>query len=357
MLDSAQRLPAMICHLLVPHLAAPAASGAEPSGRIELPALETLMARGKRTRFDGASIERWLAAAFRVDSGGTLALAPFALRGEGYDPGTHGWLCADPVHLRIEAGRAVLTDASRFAIPANDAQELVDALNAHFGARGLSFLAPVPERWYVRVATAPRLRAIPTADASGKDITPHLPTGDDQAYWRGVLNEAQMLLHAHPCNERREQSGDVAVNSLWLWGAGVETRPEPSPRYHTVWSDHPLAKGLGLSSGIETRSLPAAGADFLRDAARAGGPGDALHLLVLPPPQDAARAGPDAWRDALVRIEGDWFAPLLTGMLEGAVSAVTLVAVGAFGGWSAAFTRGDRLKFWRRRKRIADYIT
>lgn len=356
MLDSAQRPPAMICHLLVPHLAAPAASGAKSFGRIELPALETLMARGKRARFDGASIERWLAAAFRVDSSGTLGLAPFALRGEGCDPGTHAWLCADPVHLRIDAGRAVLTDASRFAITANDARDLVDALNDHFGERGLSFLAPVPQRWYLRVASAPRLRAMPTAEVSGKDITPHLPAGDDQAYWRGVLNEAQMLLHAHACNERREARGDAAVNSLWLWGAGVETRPDPSPRYHTVWSNDPLARGLALSSGIETRPRPASGADFLRDAARAGGPRDALHLLVLPPPQDAARIGPDAWREALAHLERDWFAPLFAATLEGAISAVTLVAVGALGGWSAAFTRGDRLKFWRPRKRIADYL-
>jgi len=355
-LDSPQRPPAMICHLLVPHLAAPAATGAESFGRIELPALEMLMARGKHARFGGASIERWLAAAFRVDSGATLALAPFALRGEGCDPGSHAWLCADPVHLRIEAGRAILADASRFAITADEARQMVKALNAHFAERNLAFLAPVPQRWYARAASAPRIRTTPTAEVSGNDITPHLPAGDDQVYWRGVLNEAQMLLHAHACNERREQRGEIAVNSLWFWGAGVETPPDPSPRYHAVWSDHPLARGLGVSSGIETRPLPASGADFLRHAARAGGPKDALHLLVLPPPQDASRAGPDAWREALAHLERDWFAPLFAATLEGTISAVTLVAVGAAGGWSAAFTRGDRLKFWRRRKRVSEYL-
>lgn len=301
-------------------------------------------------------MERWLAAAFRVESGGKLALAPFALRGEGCDPRTHGWLCSDPVHLRIEAGRALLTDASRFPITASEARELVDALNAHFGERGLSFLAPVPDRWYVRVANAPRLFAAPTAEVSGKDITPHLPTGEDQARWRGVLNEAQMLLHAHACNERREQRGELAVNSLWLWGAGVETRPEPNPRYDIVWSDHPLARGLGLASGIETRPLPASGEDFLRDAARASGTGNTLHLLVLSPLEEAARGGLDAWRELLLRLERGWIAPLLAGTLEGAVSALVLIAVGAPGGWSTAFTRGDRLKFWRRRRRFSEYL-
>jgi hypothetical protein len=346
----------MICHLLVPQLAAPAAAGAESFGSIELPALDTLMARGARTRLDGTSFERWLAGAFRADRGGTLALAPFALRGEGCAPGTHGWLSADPVHLRIEGGRALLADASRFAITASEARELTDALNAHFGERGLSFLAPVPHRWYVRVADAPRMRAAPTAEVSGKDITPYLPTGVDQARWRGVLNEAQMLLHAHACNERREQRGELAVNSLWLWGAGVETRPQPHPRYDIVWSDHPLARGLGLSSGIETRPLPASGKDYLRDAARAGRPGNALDLVVLSPSEDAARGGPDSWREALVHLERGWIAPLLSGTVEGAVSAVVLIAVAAPGGWSIAFERGDRLKFWRRRKCFSDYL-
>lgn len=354
MLDSAQHPPAMICHLLVPHLAAPEATGAESFGRIELPALETLMARGKRSRSGHASIERWLAAAFRVENGG--ALAPFALRGEGCDPGSHAWLCADPVHLRIEAGRAVLADSSRFAITADEARQMVEALNAHFAEQNLTFLAPVPQRWYARVANAPRIRTTPTAEVAGRDITPHLPTGEDQAHWRGVLNEAQMLLHAHACNERREERGEVAVNSLWFWGGGVETPPDPSPRYHAVWSDHPLARGLGLSSGIDTRPLPASGTEFLRHIARDGGPKDALHLLVLHPPQDAARAGRDAWGEALERLERDWFAPVHAATLEGAISAVTVVAVGASGGWSAQFTRGDRLKFWRRRKRVPEYL-
>ena len=356
MLDFTQRPPAMICHLLVPHLAAPAAAGAASFGNIELPALETLVARGARTRFDGASLERWLAATFRVESGGRLALAPFALRGEGCDPGTYGWMCADPVHLRIEGGRAVLTDASRFAITADEARELTDGLNAHFRERGLSFLAPVSRRWYLRIPSAPRLYATPTAEVSGKDITPYLPTGEDQAHWRGVLNEVQMLLHAHACNERREQRGELAVNSIWLWGPGIETRPGPSPRYHTVWSDYSLARGLGLSSGMETRPLPASGADFRRNTAGSGGPRDALHLLVLDSLLEAAHRGPDAWGEALVRLERDWFGPLLAGTLEGVFSAVTLIALGASRGWSAAFARGDRLKFWRRRKRLYEYL-
>lgn len=355
MLDSAQLAPAMNCHLLVSPLLWPAIAGAASYGKLELPALETILARGQRTLIEAGSIERWLAASFGVDRGGELALAPFALRGEGCEPGEHGWLRADPVHLRIHADRVVLADASRLAITADEARQLVDALNAHFAERGITFLAPQPERWYARVAKAPQLRTTPTVEVAGRDIEPYLPKGEEQARWRSVFNEAQMLLHEHPCNERREESGELTVNSLWFWGAGSDSPPRASVRYHTVWSDDPVARGLALASGIPSRPLPGSGADFIRSAGNAELPRDSLHLLVLPPLPGAAYGDAGAWREAVLRIERDWFAPLLDGMLDGAFSAVTLHTLGPAGGLSALFTRAHRLKFWRRRRRLIDY--
>lgn len=352
MLDSAQLAPAMNCHLLVSPLLWPAIAGAAPCGKLEFPALETIMARGQRTLIAAGSIERWLAASFGVDRGGELALAPFALRGEGCEPDEHGWLCADPVHLRIHADRMVLADASVLAITADEARQLVDMLNAHFAEGGITFLAPRPERWYARLARAPQLRTTPTVEVAGQDIEPYLPNGEEQACWRSVFNEAQMLLHEHPCNERREQRGELPVNSLWFWGAGSDLQPRASVRYHTVWSNEPVARGLALASGIPSRPLPASGADFIQSA---GLPRDSLQLLVLPPLPGAAYGDAGAWREAILRIEQDWLAPILAGTLDGALSAVTLHSLGPAGGLSATFTRAHRLKFWRRRRRLIDY--
>lgn len=355
MLDSAQLAPAMNCHLVVPRLFWPATADAAPSGEPVLPALEMLMSRGERTRIQGGSLERWLGTHFCADCDAEPALAPFAVRGEGCEPGEHGWLRADPVHLRIHADRVVLAEASRLAITADESRQLVNALNAHFSQRGIAFVAPHPERWYARVASAPQLRTTPTAEVAGQDIAPHLPNGAEQAHWRGVFNEAQMLLHGHPCNDSREQKGQPTINSLWFWGTGADPQPRASARYHAIWSDDPLARGLALASDVATQPLPDCAFDFISTAGRASSAPDPLHLVVLPPVPGAPYGDADPWRGALSRIEQKWFAPLLQGVFDGALSSLTLHALGPAAGCSTFFTRAHRLRLWRRRRRFSEF--
>src|SRR5262245_40785068 len=104
----------MNCHLLVPDLFWPAASGAEPARSLRLPALETILARGKTATTPGSSLERWLAQAFSLPEG--LPLAPYSLRGDGGEPGDALWTHADPVHLKLHGKRLILADASRLNV-------------------------------------------------------------------------------------------------------------------------------------------------------------------------------------------------------------------------------------------------
>jgi hypothetical protein len=55
----------------------------------------------------------------------------------------------------------------------------------------------------------------------GDDLAKHLPSGDNERQWRHLLNEAQVILHNQPINERRVQQGQVPANSVWFWGAGA----------------------------------------------------------------------------------------------------------------------------------------
>ena len=57
--------------------------------------------------------------------------------------------------------------------------------------------------------------------ALGDDLARHLPEGENAQRWRGLLNEAQVILHKHPLNTERAQRGLPPVNSLWFWGAGM----------------------------------------------------------------------------------------------------------------------------------------
>lgn len=355
MLDSALLASAMNCHLVVSHLLWPASAGTASRDALVLPALETLIARGQRAAIDGGSTERWLASRFGVSRDGETGLAPFSFRGEGGEPGEQGWLCADPVHLRIHADRVVLADASRLSLTAEEAEQLVATLNAHFAQDNLTFLAPRPDRWYARLAHAPALRTTPTAEVAGRGIESCLPTGEEQAHWRSIFNETQMLLHEHPCNQRREQKGELTVNSLWFWGAGEYSRPSADIRYGAVWSDDTAARGLAHASGIPARALPQHCDEFLQYAGNDGLMRDSMHLVLLPPIPGAAYGDAEAWREAVERIEQEWFAPLLDSTLAGKLSAITLDVLGPGRGLRVNFSRAHRLRLWRRRRRFADY--
>jgi hypothetical protein len=334
----------MNCHLLVPDLFPPATAGSDPYRGLELPALETMLARGRRTKTSGASLERWLGARFRLDA--AMPLAPYSLRGDGGEPGDDWWMRADPVHLKLTRDGLILADASRLVLAPDESRECVAALNAHFIDAGISFVAPRPERWYLRTAHEIRLRATPTSEVTGRNVEAFLPQGDDGARWRKVINEAQMVLHQQACNEIRERQARPTVNSIWVWGAGRDG--DVAPAYDAIWSDHPLAIGLAAASRIAAQPLPASGAALL-EARHAG-----AHLVILPLPA-AAYGDPAQWRAALAMLERSWAALLLAGLWNGALASLTLNGLGLDHGYQSDLTGRDRLFFWRARRSLHAY--
>ena len=334
----------MQCHLLVPDLFWPSAAGGEPGRDLELPALETILARGDRSRTGGSCLERWLAAAWGLP--GELPLAPFALLADGGAPGADCWMHADPVHLKLHGNRLILADASRLHIEAEEARELVAALNAQFAPERLEFSAPRPQRWYVRLAGEPRLTAVPTAVVAGRNIEAFMPAGKDAARWGRIANEAQMLLHSHPRNDAREASGALPVNSLWFWGAG-RFRKLAAP-YDAVWTDHPLAAGLAAAASTATRPLPGSAAEFL---AQPGGE----NVLVVAAMPATAYGEISTWTEAVIALEHVWCEPLLAALGNGALKTLTLHGLGPDYGYTATFAPGDRYRFWRRRQPLNRY--
>lgn len=353
MLDSAQRAAAeMNCHLLVPDLLWPAAAGREPYRGLALPALETLLGRGRRTKLPGRSMERWFTGAYRIGSQHDLPLAPLSLRGDGGEPGNDWWLQADPVHLKVHGDRLILAEASRFTIARDEAQQFIITLNSHFGGEGILFVAPQPQRWYARVKTRPRMHTAPTGEMAGRSVERFLPAGDDGARWRSALNEIQMLLHEHPCNQAREARGELPVNGAWLWGAGRTPQVASGTAFAAVWSDHPLAKGLALASGVTPHPLPATGSGLLADLE--GGPGGEALLVALAPLPGMAYGDMAAWRGAVLALERDWVSPLLAAAQNARIE-ITLHALGPDFGFVCEYSRRDHFRFWRRRRSLAAY--
>lgn len=306
------------------------------------PALELLLARGRRAHEDPITPDRWLARAFGVDANPLPAGALTALAG-GLEPGADAWLRADPVHLRLQRDSMALIPAAGFDLTRAEADALADSVNRHFdGAFSVHVVSPTA--WALRAKDGANLEARPPLALAGQDVNANLPAGADAARWHATLNEVQMLLHAHPVNEARE----VPVNSLWFWGAGHLPAQATGP-WQSVTADDPVALGLARLAGLRHRALPAGASDWLGRLPESG-----RHLVVL-----EALAAASALRDGeahaarLAALEAEWFAPLLAALASGRIGMVTLHAPDA--GLSSETVRGDLRRFWRRPRPLAAY--
>ena len=306
------------CHLLVARLPAPEASIGT------LPALRRLLSRGRLQQIPLAA-EHALCQVFGLNPPQQdWPLAPLALLGEGVDPGASVWMRVGPVHYQLQRDSFSL-DLPQPPLAPEDAGQLVADLNRHFEGRGMVFTAPHPQRWYLRLAQAPALRTYPLSQALGRDVGRCAPEGEDAAAWRSIVNEAQMLLHDHPVNRRREAAGQLSVNSLWPEGAGV--LPETlGRRFERVWSDLVLVRGLARLSGSDCRPV-------VEVFQQPSGSGD--DLLVL---------APTAWEP----LEAEMLQPMLEGLRTGRWASLTLDFGGREGVLRCQIRRQDLWKFWRR---------
>ena len=322
----------MHCEVLVPGLfAAP--------GGARLPSLELLLARGRCTSAGAESVEEWLHNAFELGDA-PLAAGALTLLGANGEPGTRSWLRADPVHLRLMRDRLVLAPPAALDIQPGYAQALCEALNRHFGSR-LCVQVIDAERWVAATDADFAVDAKPPLALAGRDVGVALPTASS-----ALLNEAQMVLHAHPSNEARE----LPINSVWFWGAG-RVPALSSKRWHSVTAADPLVLGLGRAAGLRHRTLPAAAGAWLDRA-----PEEGRHLVLL----DALRAPlaleqTGACQEALARLERDWFAPLLDALRDGRIGMVTIHVPDSAESLAYETIRTDLRRFWRRPRALEHY--
>jgi hypothetical protein len=311
-----------------------------------LPAAELLIARGRCAIGASRGLEEWLQNAFEVEDA-PLAAGALTLLAGGGEPAGYSWSRADPVHLRLMRDRLLLMPAPALGITSGEAQALCDALNQQFGER-LEVQVIDAARWVARTAPELTLSGAPPLALAGRDVALALPASTAA---HPLLNEAQMVLHAHPVNEAREARGEPAINSVWLWGAGRLPKLG-APSWHSVSADEPLALGRARAAGVRHRTLPPSGTAWLDRM-----PEEGRHLVVL----DALRA-PLAlsetadYQAALAVLERDWFAPLLAALRDGRVGMVTIHVPDAGDGVAYETIRGDLRRFWRRPRALEHYV-
>jgi len=294
----------MHCELLVAGLFA-----GESEGRF--PALELLLARARRRHGTARAVEAWLQEAFELGDAPFPAGALTLLAG-GDDPGDSIWTRADPAHLRVMRDHVVAAPSDALTLSQAEADALCEALARHFAGQ-LEVQPCEPKSWCARLP----------GDA---------PPGD------ALLNEAQMLLHAHPVNAAREARGELPINSLRMWGAGRAPQSAHC-RWQSVAADDPAVRGAARLAGARHRPLPGSAQEWLDRL-----PEDGCHLALL-----------DARQTPLTELEQRWFAPLLGALRAGRAGMVTLHVPDGAEEVSFETIRGDLRRFWRRAKPLEHY--
>ncbi len=218
------------------------------------------------------------------------------------------------------------------------------SLNEHFVGSGMQFYAPQPQRWSVRLDEAWQIGTTPLSQVIWRDAKHHQPQGADALRWQRIATELQMLLYAHPANRAREERGETAINSLWLWGGG---RAAPLRKaFDAVGGDCALVESFAQVAAVERAAfLPA----LLEGRGEQG-------LWVCAGPGNAMRRGDlHAWREAVLRVEQECAQTLLRALQKDRLQCLTLEALGEEMVLRFTLTRVDALKLWRAARSLAQY--
>lgn len=328
-------------HLLLPDLFLPEQIAAAVSADLALPNLRKLLARATRIPLpkEARSLEHSLCAAFTLAVQNDVPIAPISAAFDGLDAGI--WLRADPVNLRLQRDQMLL---SLTAVSSDEASEVCAALNDYFSGQGMTFAAPHPLRWYVRLDRLPDMQTTPLNEVVGANVRGALPQGKDAAHWHQIFNELQMFLHAHPLNAAREARNQLPINSLWLWGAGESVAASPGGYTQVAANDELAAM---FAAHAQTECVPL-GAHWQ--------PVKGAQLLLFSGLRGALQSGDlQTWREALQQFETHYAQPLLAALRAGQIQSLQLDVLA--GEQSARFllSRAATWRLWRRNVVLAAY--
>lgn len=334
--------------LLVPDLFPPASF---PADWPATPGLDTLLSKGRLERGDPLTQEEWLLNAFSLKGAPVAALRRLAARADvtpqaalAAGEADH-WLCADPVHLRIERDHLQLISAAQFALSAEEAEALVSTLNTHLAPDGLDIEIITPAEWIVHVRAPALPSTSPLWRVTDQSIFEHLPGEAGGIDWRRLGNEIQMLLHDHPVNVARESRGEPVINGVWFWGGDALTA-EPGLAPEIIHADDTLTRGLAVHAKSEYRVTPPTFADWRPEAG--------MSLVLLDDLSRAVRAhDPAVWQAAVTRLERDWFKPVMQSVWGKQLPLVRAVFPGERHTQYLHVARLDLWKLWRSRRPAA----
>ncbi|MDH5408653.1 MAG: hypothetical protein OEY00_08595, partial [Gammaproteobacteria bacterium] len=254
----------------------------------------------------------------------------------------------DPVYAQSDLNTIHLLAHEGVNLQQQEAVALVETLNSHFEQDGWQIEIASTHAWYLSTPDKNSITTTPLHQAMSNDMSYCLPTGDDAGYWRSALNEIQMLLHQHPVNQQRQQSGQVPVNSVWFWGQGM--LPESIEQNDsTVYTNDFIAAGLAGLAGAEVGTIE----DF-KNVLSDLNQHTQNDILLIDNRQLMRQHGFDInhWFELLVEMEQDWFVLALNGVKAKSIKELVIQT----GDGRRFIINKKRLgRWWRRDKNLSHW--
>lgn len=317
-----------------------------PDDLPSMPALDWFLTKGLHQKIQSDSASYTLCELFGLSSEqGDYPVAAISRLSDDDQHPEGLWLRADPVHVSADRDGLILFDSNRFSLSQHDALVLAASINLLLEPYGMTLEVPVPTRWYLRVHEEYKLKTMPIDSVIGKDILPFMPTGDDRINFIQLMNDIQMTLHDSDINKKREQDKELPINSVWFWGYGE--LPEIIKRHWSfVASDEMLAKGLSMIAATPFEALPESYQSIK-------GKGDSYNGLIIVNSFQKFSYYNDleAWLEALLYVESNWFAPLLNALKSKELVQLTIrTDINSIG-----LDSHSRYKIWKKQKNLYSF--
>ncbi len=174
-------------------------------------------------------------------------LAALRMWGQTGDRAANWIAAADPVYLEPRLDHLCLHALRRRGVEPGQLRLLIDHLQETLADDNQFGFMRLGSYGYVSAKKPIATASMPAYVVDQQTPDEYLPAGDDTATHRNLLSEIEMALHDHDVNLERETSGELPVNSLWIWGGG--TAEEQSTRVQPpLFSDDALLTGYWYSA-------------------------------------------------------------------------------------------------------------
>ena len=172
-------------------------------------------------------------------------------------------LCCDLITLQPTHDDMVMKDYTGGHLSHGDSGLLIDALNEQVIDAPVTFHHGGSYHNLMFIKSPPiSERLSPPNELIGEGIRQFMPEGEPARELVFVMNQAQIILHNHAFNRKRNADKEDPVNSVWFWGNGALPNP-PSfqDRYDksaSVITASLMVKGIGKLTGMDVVHLDGA---------------------------------------------------------------------------------------------------